>query len=236
MDQKYTGLNILLVDDDTELHKIMKVLLNAAGHSMLSAYSGTETLEILKTEKVDVVILDVTMPTMDGLEVLREIRTTTDIPVLMLTAISMENTIQNAFLLGADDYLIKPFSPKQVLERINKLFFHVSDLPGGMNEELNTKSIKFSPSNRKCEVNGRPVELSEVEVRLFLHLMRNPDVTCSYASLIQAGWGRGDKTTLQDVEMLQMAINRLRSKIETNLDQPEYIPLMTSEGYIFRSD
>jgi DNA-binding response OmpR family regulator len=232
MSQIYKSLNILLVDDDFELHKIMKVLLKAAGHNLLSAYSGKETTQILIKQKPDVAILDVTMPEMDGLQVLKEIRKISDIPVLMLTAVSTSNIIQDAFLLGADDYLIKPFSAPEILERVYKL---VSQDPGitESEEKYQTGSIKFSPSERKCQINGRIIELSEVEGKLLSFFMLNKDEPCSYASLIEAGWGKGGKPSNSDVEMLQLAINRLRTKIESNPDHPIYIPLMNSAGYVF---
>jgi DNA-binding response OmpR family regulator len=236
MKKDNTALQILLVDDDTELHALMKVLLKAAGHILISAYSGDETLRILLSENVDMVILDVTMPDMDGLQVLKMIRDVTSIPVLMLTAVSTQNVIQQAFLLGADDYLVKPFTPQLILERINALRFHVPDIASGMDVELQTSSIQLSPASRKCLVNARIVELSEIEVRLLAHFMRNPEYMQTHESLLQAGWGRDGKISPQDVEMLQLAVNRLRAKIEIDVGRPIFLPLTNSEGYIFHAE
>ncbi len=114
-------LKVLLVDDDADTRQIVSVMVAKAGHVLLTTGSGKDALALLRREKVDVILLDIMMPEMDGLSILETIRATSDAPILMLTAISNATIMQQSYYLGADDYIVKPFTREKLIDRIERL-------------------------------------------------------------------------------------------------------------------
>jgi DNA-binding response OmpR family regulator len=225
------SLKLLLVDDDVVTNRVLTNLLRKANYNVISAYSGIEALELLYQEDIDAVLLDVMMPDMDGITVLSRIRKNLDLPVLILTASSQQDVIEQAFSNGADDFIVKPFSAQQLLDRINTLTQSIS--PDVDSTMIISGDLKLTPNNRQFQAGKKTGSLSGIETRLLQHFVRNPNTFLSIEDLLMVGWSRGKKYTMQEREMLKLAINHLREKIEPEIDNPIYLPLVNGEGYIF---
>jgi DNA-binding response OmpR family regulator len=223
--------NLLLVDDDDVTNKVLALFLKHANFRIISAFSGVEALEILEREKIDLVLLDVMMPKMDGITALSHIRQNHDIPVLILTSISAKNVIKQAFLYGADDYIVKPFLPRQLLERIDILIKMIP--PDNDLTTYSSGDLILNPHKRQFQQGKKTGNLSSIETRLLQYFIQNPNITISVKDLLLVGWSREKKYTEQDNEMLKLAIKHLREKIEPNITHPIYLPLVKGEGYIF---
>jgi DNA-binding response OmpR family regulator len=226
------SLNLLLVDDDDITNGVLAIFLKKANYNVISAFSGIEALNILEKTDIDLVLLDVIMPNMDGITTLKHIRKNLDLPVLILTSLSAKNVIEQAFLNGADDYIVKPFSPQQLLERINVLT-HLIPPDGDLTTYI-SGDLKFIPYQHQFQIGEKTGNLSLIETRLLQHFFRNQNVMVTVKDLLMVGWSRDEKYTVQDKEMLKLAINHLREKIEPKIDHPIYLPLVTGEGYIFQ--
>jgi len=210
---------------------VLSDFLRKANYTVISAYSGTEALDLLKQEAIDVVLLDVMMPGMDGITALSRIRENHDLPVLILTAMTETDVIERAFSNGADDYIVKPFTAQQLLERINTLTREIPsivDLTAYISGD-----ITLTPNSHQFREGNKTVNLSGIETRLLQYFMRNPNKLLSITDLLLAGWSRGENYTMQEKEMLRLAINHLREKIEPNIYNPTYLPLVNGDGYIF---
>jgi two-component system, OmpR family, response regulator MprA len=225
------SLNILVVDDDLDTHQLIAAVLKRANHNVFSAFSGAEAIALLAKENIDAVLLDVMMPNMDGITTLSLIRGNLDIPVLILTSLSNQDVIEKAFIKGADDYIIKPFSPQQLLDRIKIL----TQLIPPHNDAVTyiSGNLSLTSNNRRFQAGDRAGDLSEIENRLLQYFMRNPDAMLSVKDLLMAGWSREIIYAAQDEEMLRLAINHLREKIETDFNNPVYFPLVNGDGYLF---
>lgn len=226
-------LKLLLVDDDAVTNRVLSAFLKKEKFKVFSAFSGIEALRYLDKENIDVVLLDVMMPNMDGLTVLSQLREKYSIPVLILTSLSERNVIEQAFLNGADDYIVKPFSPVQLLERIKVLLKFIP--PDGDSTVTKIGDIKLFPNKRQFQVGERVVNLSVIETRLLQHFVKNPDTMVPIEDLLRVGWSRGEKYSVQEKEMLKLAINHLREKLEPDINNPVYLPRVNGDGYVFHS-
>ena len=219
---------ILVVDDEPQIRRVMRTTLSAQGYSVVEARDGQEALEKLRTGRADLVLLDMNMPIMDGLEACHEIRRASDVSIIMLTVRSAEKDKVRALDAGADDYLVKPFGIQELLARIRAVLRRGSNAknPG----TLSSKELCFDFEKRTFIVRGRPVHLTPKEFEVLKALVASDGRPMSHRRLLQTVWGPdyGDET-----ESLRVVINQLRKKIETDAAKPKYIQTEPWVGYRF---
>jgi DNA-binding response OmpR family regulator len=216
----------LLVDDDARLPGLLKSFLEPQGVDVTTATGGAAALETLERETFDVVILDVMMPGMDGLETLRRIRAMSSVPVLMLTARGDETDRIVGLELGADDYLPKPFNPRELLARIRALMRRSQ--PAAAAERLEFNGIRVDVSTRQAWRLGAPVPLTALEFDLLVALMRRKGRVIPRAMLLREA-GRGD--TVVSERTVDVHVARLRQKLDD--DPPQVIKTVRGVGYVF---
>ncbi len=226
-----TTSTILIVDDEPQIRRVMRTTLSSNGYSVIEARSGEEALEIMRKERPELVLLDVNMPGMSGLEVCREIRDQSEVAIIMLTVRNSEHDKVLALDAGADDYVVKPFSIEELLARIRAALRRTSSpepVPAYVSSDL---EIDFE--RRKVLVQGRPVRLTPKEFDLLRHLVTSQGKPLEHRRLLQAVWGPdyGNET-----EYLRVFINQLRKKIEPDPAHPKYIHTDPWVGYRFEPE
>jgi two-component system KDP operon response regulator KdpE len=219
---------ILVVDDEPQIRRVMRATLSAHGYTILEARDGQEALDKMRSDRPDLVILDVNMPVMDGLAACREIRSSSPVPIIMLTVRNSEKDKVSALDAGADDYVVKPFGIQELLARIRASLRRASgDDAEGV---VASKDLHLDFDKRVVTVRGKPVHLTPKEFELLRQLVASRGRPLSHRRLLQAVWGPdyGDET-----ESLRVVINQLRKKIEANPAKPEYIRTEPWIGYRF---
>ena len=220
-------MKILVVDDDRVLADVVTFMLHKEGYQVIQAFDGLMALERWKEDQPDLVVLDVNMPKMDGFEVCKKIRAEDDTPILMLTVKGEEEDILSGFEIGADDYIVKPFSPGQLVARVKAILRRATGktpLP-----EIEVGDLKFYPDKRTVEIkpNPEPVMLTHLENRLLEYLMINAGRVLTMEMIIDHVWGPGGA----DRDMLRQLVHRLRLKIEEDPAEPVYIKTVPGLGY-----
>lgn len=223
-----TAATILVVDDEPQIRRVMRATLTAQGYAIVEARDGQEALEKMRSEKPDLVILDVNLPVMDGLETCRAIRAGSSVPVIMLTVRSAEKDKVRALDAGADDYIVKPFGIQELLARIRAA---LRRSPSGEEENVvSTKGFSFNFESREVTASGKPVHLTPKEFEVLRELVTHRGKPISHRRLLQAVWGPdyGEET-----ELLRVVINQLRKKIEPDPGKPKYLLTEPWVGYRF---
>lgn len=220
-------MKILVVDDDRVLSEVVTFMLLKEGYEVIQAYNGVMALERWKEDQPDLIVLDVNMPKMDGFEVCRQIRAEDDIPILMLTVKGEEEDILGGFELGADDYIVKPFSPRQLGARVKAILRRSGAKPH--QQEVRAGELTLYPGNRQVLIpsHHEPVLLTHLETQLMEYLMVNAGRVLSMGMIIDRVWG----PTGGDRDMLRQLVHRLRLKIEDDPSDPEYIKTVPGLGY-----
>jgi two-component system, OmpR family, KDP operon response regulator KdpE len=219
---------ILIIDDEPQIRRVMRTTLTSHGYSVVEASSGEEALEKLRAERPDLIILDVNMPGISGLETCAEIRTSSDVPIIMLTIRNSERDKVQALDAGADDYVVKPFGVQELMARIRAALRRSA--PGDATPAFLTDDLKIDFDKRVVTVKNNPVRLTPKEFELLRHLVANQGKTLAHRRLLQAVWGPdyGEET-----EYLRVFINQLRKKIEPDPHKPRYILTEPWVGYRF---
>ena len=219
---------ILVVDDEPQIRRVMRATLVSRGYVVSDARSGEEALEKLREEKFDLVLLDMNMPGMGGMEACRSMRAGSDMPIIILSIRNAEKDKVEALDAGADDYVTKPFSTPELLARIRAALRRVTGPTGGVPEELTLGHAVINFATRRVTVKGKDVRLTPKEFDLLRFLASNPDVPMPHAKLLQTVWGPdyGD-----EVEYLRVFINQLRKKIEPEPSSPKYLLTEPWVGY-----
>jgi len=225
-------MRILVADDEIDIRNLVKIGLEENGYDVLTAEDGQEAWDILSSQEVGLAILDVMMPVLDGFSLLRKIREHSTIPVIFLTARTDDLDKVLGLGLGADDYLAKPFSVRELVARVGA---HLRRSHEYLNpkERVASTTITYgdlSIDNGTCCAfkGGRPIELGAKECRLLLHFMENPERVFTKRQLYQAVW---DEELYYDDNTVMVHISRLRSKIEDDPHQPEYLKTIRGIGY-----
>jgi two-component system KDP operon response regulator KdpE len=219
---------VLIVDDEPQIRRVMRTTLTSQGYAVLEAKSGEEALEKLRSDHPGLILLDVNMPGVSGLDVCREIRQSSDVPIIMLTVRNSERDKVQALDAGADDYVVKPFGAQELMARIR------AALRRGASEEVTpaylSDDLKIDFAKRTVTVEGKPVRLTPKEFELLRHLVANEGKALGHRRLLQAVWGPdyGEET-----EYLRVFINQLRKKIEPDPRMPRYIHTDPWIGYRF---
>ena len=224
-------MKILVVDDDQELLGLVAYALRQAGYLVVEASDGAAALAAFEREEPSLVVLDVNLPKLSGLEVCRKIRQSSKVPVMMLTVRSAEEDQVQALDLGADDYLTKPFSPRTLLARVRALLRRAgSEKPAPLGAGAFTLDLE-----RQCvTVAGKaPARLTNLEVRLLQLLLANAGHTLPAERLLSHVWGsRG----AGDRQILKQLVHRLRQKIEADAADPRYLVTVAGVGYALRPE
>ena len=227
-------MRILVVDDEKTLVKGMKFNLENEGYEVECAYDGAAALELAREGRFDLIILDVMMPEMDGLEACMKIREFSNVPIIMLTAKSEDADKLIGFESGADDYITKPFNILELKARIRALIRRSSMAPAAPAEpdggKLVRGHIEIDPERRSARRFGQNVELTLKEFDLIELLMRNPGKVYSREQLLDLVWGYDYQG---DIRTVDVHIRRLREKLERNPAAPEYIITKWGVGYYF---
>jgi two-component system KDP operon response regulator KdpE len=222
---------ILVVDDEPRMTKFVRMNLELEGYRVAEAANGLEALEKVKNEIPDLVILDVNMPELDGFETLRLIRQTTTVPVIMLTVKADEDDRIHGLELGADDYVTKPFSPRELASRVKAVLRRTAMAAPEEKTEIKVDddlSIDFK--RREVIVRGKHIKLRPTEYRLLYHLVNNAGYVMTHDILLSKVWGHEYRDESQYVRLY---INYLRQKIEPDPAHPKYILTEHGVGYRF---
>jgi two-component system KDP operon response regulator KdpE len=222
--------NILVVDDEPQIRRVMRTTLSSQGYLITEAKTGEEALELMRKERPDLILLDVNMPGMGGLEACREIRRASDAPIIMLTVRNAERDKVAALDAGADDYVVKPFGIEELLARIRAALRRFS--PADAVPPFVSKDLTIDFESRLVNVRGRAVHLTPKEYDVLKYLVGNQGKPLTHRRLLQAVWGPdyGNET-----ENLRVVINQLRKKIEADPARPKYILTEPWVGYRFQS-
>ncbi len=220
---------ILIVDDDPAILRLLSANLKARGYEVLTASNGEESLEAVQRDFVDLIILDLMMPKLDGVEVCRRIREWSSIPIIILSARGDEKDKVKCLDLGADDYLTKPFGIAELMARIKTAFRHRGDpavSPAQTNFAFDGLEINFA--KRHVTVDGTEVVLTPTEYSLLQHLAVNSDKVLTHSMLLQSVWGNEYSS---EKEYLRVFVGRLRRKLEPDPKNPKYIQTIPGVGY-----
>ena len=219
---------LLLIDDDQNLSGLLCEFLNGQGYTTRNAANGKVGLREMFERKPDLVILDVTMPQMDGWETLKRIREVSDAPVIMLTARDDESDVLRGFSNGADDYVTKPFSFAQLAARVKAVLARKGETPGG--EHLSAGDLAVDIPSRRVTRGGETVNLTPTEFNLLTALMRRQGEVLSSEDLARQVWG---PQYANEVGFVRRYIWHLRQKVETDPENPRYIHNERGYGYRF---
>jgi DNA-binding response OmpR family regulator len=224
---------ILLVDDEDSIQKLLAYPLEREGFRVLQARDGEEALERFAAEHVDLVVLDVMLPKLDGLEVCKRLRAESEVPIIMLTARDDELDKVLGLELGADDYITKPFSIREFRSRVRALLRRAS-APRRLPEDgevISADGLTIDLARRSVEVRGEPVRLTYVEFELLRTLAAHPGRVYSRRMLLEALWGGAD---FREPRTIDVHVRHLREKLECDPGEPEYILTVRGVGYCFR--
>ncbi len=226
------NMTILIVDDEARIRDFVRMNLELEHYSVIEAGNGLEALEKLRENLPDLVILDVMMPEMDGFETLRAIREVSTIPVIMLTVRQSEQDRIHGLDLGADDYIAKPFSPRELLSRIRALLRRSLMAPPARKTEIIVDDdLKIDFSRREVIVRGKKVVLRPTEYRLLYHLVNNAGHLLTHETLLSKVWGHEYR---DEAHYLRLYITYLRQKLEVDPAHPKYILTERGVGYRFK--
>lgn len=216
--------NILIVEDEKNMQDIIAAYMQKGGHTCFTADDGVDALMILKSNPMDLMILDIMMPHLDGFSVTRAAREMSSLPIIMLTAKSSEEDKLKGYEHGADDYMTKPFSPKVLLAKVNALLRRVSSGPSAT---LNAGKITIIPSSRKVFLDGQEITLTHKEYELLHFFMANPGQVFTRDQLLNRIWGYDFEGTTRTVDT---HIKTLRQKLG---NEGKHIVTLIRSGYKF---
>ncbi|MBV9689518.1 MAG: response regulator transcription factor [Ktedonobacteraceae bacterium] len=226
-------MTILIVDDEPRIRDLVRMNLELEHYSVIEASNGQEALEQLREHLPDLVILDVMMPGMEGFETLRALREVSTVPVMMLTVRQSEQDKIHGLDLGADDYLAKPFNPRELLSRTRALLRRsFMPTPSRKTEIVVDQDLKIDFARREVIVRGQKVVLRPTEYRLLYHLVSNAGRLLTHETLLSKVWGHEYR---DEAHYLRLYIAYLRHKIEKDPTHPKYIFTERGVGYRFKA-
>ena len=225
-------MKILVVDDEKLLVKGMKFNLENEGYQVECAYDGASAVELARSDRFDLIILDVMMPEVDGLEACMRIREFSNVPIIMLTAKSEDADKLMGFECGADDYITKPFNILELKARVRALLRRAAGVQRAQGAELTVGDLTLNTEERVAIRDGRTMDLTAKEYDLIELLMRNPRRVYSRENLMNVVWGY---SYAGDYRTVDVHIRRLREKLERNPAEPEHIMTKWGVGYYFKA-
>lgn len=231
---------ILIVDDEKPISDIIKFNLTKEGYDIVTAFDGREAVTVFEDEKPDLIILDLMLPELDGLEVAKEIRKTSHVPIIMLSAKDSEFDKVIGLEIGADDYVTKPFSNRELLARVKAHLRRTETIETAVAEEnassgsqeLTIGDLQILPDAFVAKKHGQEVELTHREFELLHHLANHMGQVMTREHLLETVWGYD---YFGDVRTVDVTVRRLREKIEDTPSRPEYILTRRGVGYYMKS-
>jgi two-component system KDP operon response regulator KdpE len=225
---------ILVVDDEPKLVRLVREILLAVGYEVLVASNGNHALEMTAVEQPDLILLDLILPNnMDGYEVARRVREFSDVPIIMLTAKVREADILRGFEIGADDYITKPFSAKELLARIRAVLKRAKgEVTAGIESEIICGNLKIDLARRRVTLAGREIRLTPTEYSLLHELATHCNQVILHEQLLTTIWGSEYRN---DLDYLRAYIHYLRQKLEPNPSNPKMILSIPGVGYMLAS-
>jgi len=224
-------VNILIADDDREIVAALTVYLKNEGYGVLCAYDGEEALSLLKERDVHLILLDVMMPQKDGIEVLAELRKTRNTPVIMLSAKGEDEDKVKGLETGADDYLTKPFSPRELIARVKSQLRRYTTLGAAKAQAegvYRTGGLTLDEVRREVTVEGEPVRLTPVEFGILSLLIKEPGRVFSIQQIYEKVW---NEPAINPENTVAVHIRRIREKIEIDPKEPKYLKVVWGIGY-----
>ena len=228
---------VLIAEDEASIREFIVINLKRSGYDVVEAENGEEAINKYEEENgnIDVAVLDIMMPLKDGLEVCKYLRAkSSNIGIIMLTAKTQEMDKVTGLLVGADDYVTKPFSPSELMARVDAVYRRVSimnenEKAAVANPDLTTVGdFSLDYRDRNLYKNGSPIELTQIEFQLLDYLFKNPDVTLSRSDILNKVWGDG---YFVDDKVVDVNIHRLRNKVEDEPTQPKHLITIWGRGY-----
>ncbi len=220
---------ILVVDDEPMVREVLVTYLEREGYAVDQATDGKAALELAASAKPDLIVLDVMLPEVDGFAVLTRLRQTSSVPVILVTARTAEPDRIVGLELGADDYVVKPFSPREVVARVRSVLRRAH--APMVSDRLEFDGLVVDGSSREVRLDGDPVELTPKEFDLLAYLAASPRIAMSRSTLLESVWD--SSPYYQDPSTVTVHVARLRQKIERDPNQPRWITTVRGVGYRF---
>lgn len=231
MPEELVRRKILVVDDEERMVRFIRLNLEHDGFQVVEANRGAQAIQLLRDQLPDLVLLDVMMPDIDGFEVLKMIREINPVPVIMLTAKSEEDDKVHGLELGADDYMTKPFSPRELVSRVKAVLRRAENISGAMKGLIEVDDrLKIDFERREVWVAGELVKLRPTEYRLLYHLVQNAGWVITHDQILAKVWGYEYR---DEPHYVRLYINYLRQKLEEDPANPKYILTERGVGYRF---
>lgn len=221
---------VLCVDDDPDTRTLLGAILEPISVEVMFAENGSHMLEVWRKNRIELILLDIMMPIMDGLEACKRIRRVSDVPIIFLTSKGQENDIVQGLEMGGNDYVLKPFRPKELIARVRSLLQR-QELADEMREQLAFDKLVLDLEAQRVTSQGKVIEVSPLEFRLLQYLMQNMGLVVSKEDLLKYVWGYED--IAGDMNLIEVAVRRLRRKLELDPSQPRYIKTVWGTGYRF---
>lgn len=229
---------VLVCDDDRDIVEALKIYLTAEGYTVREAYNGAQALEVIRREEIDIVLMDVMMPIMDGITATAKLREESNIPVIMLTAKSEDIDKVLGLGIGADDYVTKPFNPVELMARVKSQLRRYTRLGGRQAAAASTAAltiggVSLNDDEKTVTLDGEPISLTPIEYNILHTLMSQPGKVFSSAEIYRIVW---NDSALGAEKTVVVHIRHLREKLEINPADPRYIKVVWGQGYKFEKD
>ncbi|MGN8764234.1 response regulator transcription factor [Hornefia butyriciproducens] len=225
-------MNILICDDDREISRAIEIYLRNEGYHVIQARDGLEALDAVKKNDIHLILMDVMMPRMDGIQATMQIRQEKNIPIIMLSAKAEDYDKINGLNVGADDYVTKPFNPMELVARVKSQLRRYTDLGSLHKEESGdvwrSGGLTLDDAKKSVEVDGRPVSLTPTEYRILLFLVRNAGRVFSIEQIYEKVW---DEPAYNPENTVAVHIRHIREKIEIDPGNPQYLKVVWGTGY-----
>ena len=228
-----TKANIIIIEDEKNICNFIETVLSPQGYQVTCANTGTDGLKLIESLKPDVVLLDLGLPDMDGLELIQEVRSTSALPIIVISARTLERSKVAALDLGADDYLTKPFGTAELLARIRTALRHSQRAAGTQSLKYEVGDLLIDFERRLVKVKGQDVHLTQIEYKLVSLLAQNAGKVMTYESIISKIWGPFADS---DNQILRVNMAHIRRKLEENPAEPQYIFTEIGVGYRMREE
>lgn len=221
---------VLVADDEAKIVELVANYLRNEGFSVISASNGREALATIRAKKPDCVLLDINMPELDGLSVAKETRKTSDVPIIFLTARTDEIDRIVGFEIGADDYVLKPFSPRELVARVKAILRRRGGKPETVSEKISCGEISIDSEKRVCSVAGKPIDLTTAQLDILVFMMRSPGRVWNRLELLQASSGSAFEGYERTIDA---HIKNIRKALNDDSEHPRFIETVRGAGYRF---
>ncbi len=226
-----TGSKVLVVDDEPTVREVVVSYLRRDGHDVAEAADGNTALELLESDPPDLLVLDMMLPGVNGLDILRRVRASGSMPVIMLTARADESDRVAGLELGADDYIVKPFSPRELAARVAGVLRRTNGRPEDTPASLSFEGLDIEPLSREVKMGDKIVEMTPKEFDVLQFLASSPRQVFSRAQLLESVWQSSPEW--QDPATVTVHVRRIRNKIESDPENPRWITTVWGVGYRF---